>query len=57
MATHTISELIQLKQRSDVFTPDQIQWWIDEILNGNVHDAQIGALLMAIFLNGMHVFY
>lgn len=49
---HSISELIALKQNAECFTEEQIQFFIDELLKGSLHDAQIGAFLMAVFLKG-----
>ncbi|XP_066923346.1 thymidine phosphorylase-like [Clytia hemisphaerica] len=49
----SIQELIALKQNAEIFTEEQINAFIDQLLNGSLHDAQIGAFLMAVFLKGM----
>ena len=52
MTSYNIKELIAIKQRADVLEEGQIKWLVKEIVGKNIHDAQIGALLMAIYLQG-----
>ena len=52
MATYNIKDLIAIKQTKNVLDENQIKWLVNEIVNKNIHDAQIGALLMAIYLQG-----
>ena len=52
MASYNIKDLIAVKQTKDVLDESQIKWLVNEIVNKNIHDAQIGALLMAIYLQG-----
>lgn len=52
MASYNIKELIATKQRAGVLEEGQIKWLVKEIVRKNIHDAQIGALLMAIYLQG-----
>ena len=55
MASISIPELIAIKQHSDILSKEQIEWFIDELMKGNIHDAQLGAMLMAIFLQGKQI--
>ena len=50
MASYNIKELIATKQEADVLDEGQIKWLVKEKVDKNIHDAQIGALLMAIYL-------
>ena len=52
MASYNIKDLIAIKQTKDVLDESQIKWLVKEIVNKNIHDAQIGALLMVIYLQG-----
>ena len=47
------SEIIRKKRNSQVLTPAEIQEFIKGVTSGEVVDAQIAAMTMAIFLNGM----
>ena len=45
--------VIRTKRDGGVLSDDAIDWVIDGYTHGRVHDAQMSALLMAIFLRGM----
>ena len=55
MASHSIRypDLIALKRDGGSLSKDQINHFIDGVVNGHIHGSQIGAMLMAIFLKGM----
>jgi len=53
MASYNIGELIATKRNADVLSDDQIKWFIQQVMQKKLHDAQIGAFLMAVFLKGM----
>eukprot|EP00112_Aurelia_sp_Birch-Aquarium-sp1_P026079 Seg9010.2 transcript_id=Seg9010.2/GoldUCD/mRNA.D3Y31 product="Thymidine phosphorylase" protein_id=Seg9010.2/GoldUCD/D3Y31 len=56
MASNSIRypDLIALKRDGGSLTKDQINHFIDGVVNGHIHGSQIGAMLMAIFLKGMN---
>ncbi len=47
------SNLISKKRDGDVLTKDEISVFFTDYLSGNVTDAQMSAMLMAIYFNGM----
>ena len=47
-------DIIEIKRDGCSLTVDQIAHFIRGVVNGDVHDSQLGAMLMAIFLNGMN---
>lgn len=51
---HRISDLIVLKRDGDVLSEDQIEFFIRNVISEDgISEAQIGAMLMAIYLKGM----
>jgi thymidine phosphorylase len=48
-----ISELIRRKRDGGELTPEEIEFLVEGITDGSVSDAQVGALAMAILLQGM----
>jgi len=48
-----IADLISKKRDCDELTNDEVRFFISELVNGHVEDSQLGAMLMAWFLNGM----
>lgn len=49
---YTAQEIIAKKRDGKLLTPDEIKWFVSGIINGQVADFQITALLMAIYING-----
>lgn len=49
-----IQEIIAKKRDKEELTKEEIQYFVDEYVNGNITDYQAAALVMAIFLNGMN---
>ena len=47
-------DIIGIKRDGSSLTIEQIKHFIRGVVNGDVHDSQLGAMLMAIFLNGMN---
>lgn len=46
-------DIIEKKKRKEELTDEEIGFWIEGYVNGNIPDYQVSALLMAIVLNGM----
>lgn len=46
-------EIIDKKKKALELSKDELRWVIDSLMNGKVHDYQMTALLMAMFINGM----
>ncbi|MBQ1252551.1 MAG: thymidine phosphorylase [Firmicutes bacterium] len=46
-------DLIEKKKRGGILTKEEIGFWIDGYVKGEIPDYQVSALLMAILLNGM----
>lgn len=44
--------IIQKKRDKEKLSKDEIQWFIDGLLKGEIADYQMSALLMAVYLNG-----
>lgn len=49
----TIIDIISKKRDSKELSKEEINFWITEMMNDNIADYQVSALLMAIVLNGM----
>lgn len=49
----TIIDIIEKKKDKLELSKDEINFWIDGMLAGNIEDYQVSSLLMAIVLNGM----
>ena len=47
-------DLIRQKRDGEALTGDAIRRFIEGVTDGSVDDAQLGAFLMAVFLNGMN---
>ena len=45
--------VIQRKRNGEKLTDDEIDFLVRSIADNEAHDAQVGALLMAIYLNGL----
>lgn len=48
-----ILEIIEKKKNKEVLTNEEIEYVIENFLNGNIKDYQMSSLLMAICINGM----
>ena len=48
-----IIEIIEKKKKGESLTKQEIEWFIDRVVNGSIPDYQTSALLMAICLKGM----
>ncbi len=56
----TILEIIEKKKNKKILTKEEINFWIEGMLKGEIADYQVSSLLMAIVLNGMEkeeIFY
>ncbi len=53
MASHSAYNLIAKKRDGKELTWAEIEWFIQSLLDGEVADYQMSALLMAIYLNGL----
>ena len=47
-------EIIEKKRDKGVLTPEEILFWIENYVKGEIPEYQVSALLMAIVLNGMN---
>lgn len=47
------AELIEKKRDGTELTPEELDWFISDVMNGNIDDCQLSALLMSIYFNGM----
>lgn len=47
-------EIIEKKRDNGTLTKDEIQFWINGVVDGSIPDYQTSSLLMAIVLNGMN---
>lgn len=45
--------IIEQKKRKKELSPEDIEYFIQEMMKGNIEDHQVAALLMALYLNGM----
>ena len=50
----TAPQIIEKKCLGQILTSEEIQFFVDGLANGNFEDAQIGAFLMASYLNGLN---
>ena len=48
-----MNDLIYKKREGGELTADEIKWWIDGYVKGEIPDYQVSALLMAIFFRGL----
>lgn len=48
-----ILQIIEKKKNKEYLTKDEIKYFVDEYVKGNIQDYQASSLLMAILLNGM----
>lgn len=46
-------DIIEKKRWKEELTEEEIRWWIQRYVAGEIPDYQVSALLMAICLNGM----
>ncbi len=49
-----IYEIIAKKRDGGVLTPQEISFFVKGVTDGSILDYQVSALLMAIFLRGLH---
>ena len=52
--TKTAQEIIALKRDGNELSEDDIKIWIDKLLVNEITDAQLGAWLMAVYINGLN---
>lgn len=48
-------QIIRTKRNGETLSQEQVQCFVDGLVNGNFNDAQVGAMAMAIFQQGMSV--
>jgi thymidine phosphorylase len=53
MSTFLAQEVLRRKRDGNALTAQEIEWLVAGITDGSVSDAQVGALAMAIVINGM----
>ena len=46
-------ELIEKKRDKQELSAEEIRFWVEQYVTGEIPDYQVSALLMAIVLNGM----
>ena len=51
--TYLAQEVIRRKRDGNALSDDEIDWLIAGITDGSISDAQVGAMAMAIVINGM----
>ncbi|XP_066999114.2 thymidine phosphorylase [Anabrus simplex] len=51
--TFTVPNIIAKKRDGESLTKEEIDWFIEQVINGKAQDCQIGAMLMAIYLQNM----
>lgn len=49
----SIPELLKKKRNGDELTSEEINFFIQNVVSGKVQDCQTGAMLMAMYLNGL----
>lgn len=49
----SIPELLKKKRNGDELTSDEINFFIQNVVSGNIQDSQTGAMLMAMYLKGL----
>lgn len=52
LKVYSADEIISLKRDRKKLSQDQIQWFVNGLVNGKIADFQAAALLMAIYING-----
>lgn len=52
--SHRLPDLIAIKRDGGTLSTSQIKHFIQGTVGGDVHGSQVGAMLMAIFFNGMN---
>ena len=50
---YNMNDLIYKKREGGELTSEEIKWWIDGYVKGDIPDYQVSALLMAIFFRGL----
>ena len=50
------AKLIEKKRDGFELTPNEIEWFISNVMNGKIDDSQLSALLMSIYFKGMSNF-
>ena len=48
-----MNDIIYKKREGGELTADEIKWWINGYVKGDIPDYQVSALLMAIFFRGL----
>ncbi len=48
-----MNDIIYKKREGGELSPEEIKWWIDGYVKGEIPDYQVSALLMAIFFRGL----
>ena len=48
-------DLIEKKKQGQALTREEIKWWIDAVMSGEIADYQTSALLTAIYFKGMNI--
>ena len=48
-----MNDIIYKKREGGELSPEEIKWWIDGYVKGDIPDYQVSALLMAIFFRGL----
>ena len=48
-----MNDIIYKKREGGELTREEINWWIDGYVKGEIPDYQVSALLMAIFFRGL----
>ncbi len=51
----SIKELLNRKRQGGIWTDDDISWFVNGVVDRTVSDAQIGAFLMAVCVQGMNL--
>ena len=53
MSTKSIGDIIAVKRDGKRLTYEDLELWIQKLLNGEISDAQLGAWLMAVYIQGL----
>ncbi|MCO4755594.1 MAG: thymidine phosphorylase [Bacteriovoracaceae bacterium] len=54
MQYYSMYEIIDKKKNGQELTKEEFHWVIDSLMNKNIHEYQMSALLMAMFINGLN---
>ena len=54
MSTKSICDIIAVKRDGKRLTYEDLELWIQKLLNGEISDAQLGAWLMAVYIQGLN---